>query len=129
MAAVSPSVFIYHIFMDNDVVVMNSLTALQAAWIIDDTDEEDSDAKDDDDDDEGDDGMVLDEGESGFPSQKGTNNPDFEEDQASLYLRDSDEETENDSVMMVCLFDVQFCCNFYIINYKELPAICSCVSL
>ncbi|XP_021284991.1 pre-rRNA-processing protein TSR1 homolog [Herrania umbratica] len=73
----------------------------QAAWIIDDTDEEDSDAKDedDDDDDEDDDGMVLDEGESGFPSQEGANNPDFE-DQASLYLRDSDEETENDSVMM-----------------------------
>ncbi|EOY15232.1 Pre-rRNA-processing protein TSR1 isoform 2 [Theobroma cacao] len=73
----------------------------QAAWIIDDTDEEDSDAKDEDadDDDEDDDGMVLDEGESGFPSQEGTNNPDFE-DQASLYLRDSDEETENDSVMM-----------------------------
>ncbi|XWS24589.1 hypothetical protein CRYUN_Cryun28dG0116000 [Craigia yunnanensis] len=69
----------------------------QAAWIIDDTDEEDSDAKDDD---KGDDGMILDGGESGFPSQEGTNNPDFEEDQASLYLKDSDEETENDSVMM-----------------------------
>ncbi|XP_039055690.1 pre-rRNA-processing protein TSR1 homolog [Hibiscus syriacus] len=71
----------------------------QAAWIIDDTDEEDSTAEDDDDDDD-EDGMVLDEGESGFPSQEVTNNPDFEEDQTSLYLRDSDEETENDSVMM-----------------------------
>ncbi|KAL4271373.1 hypothetical protein GQ457_13G007810 [Hibiscus cannabinus] len=70
----------------------------QAAWIIDDTDEEDSGTEDDGDEDE--DGMVLDGGESGFPSQEGTNNPDFEEDQASLYLRDSDEETENDSVMM-----------------------------
>ncbi|XVE94426.1 hypothetical protein REPUB_Repub02eG0007500 [Reevesia pubescens] len=72
----------------------------QAAWIIDDTDEDNSDAKDDGDDSKDDDGMVLDEGESGFPSQEGTNNPDFDEDQGSLYLRDSDEETENDSVMM-----------------------------
>ncbi|XP_022772570.1 pre-rRNA-processing protein TSR1 homolog isoform X2 [Durio zibethinus] len=72
----------------------------QAAWIVDDTDEEHSDAKDDGDDDEDDDGMVLDEGESGFPSQEGANNLDFDEDQASLYLRDSDEETENDSMMM-----------------------------
>ncbi|XVF35842.1 hypothetical protein REPUB_Repub19eG0005900 [Reevesia pubescens] len=72
----------------------------QAAWIIDDTDEEDSDAKDDGDDDKDDDGMVVDEGESGFPSQEGIHNPDFDEDQASLFLRDSDEETENDSVMM-----------------------------
>ncbi|OMO79048.1 pre-rRNA-processing protein, partial [Corchorus capsularis] len=63
-----------------------------AAWIIEDTDEEDSDAEDDD-------GMVLDEGEKGFPSQEGTKNPDFE-DQASLYLKDSDEETENDSIMI-----------------------------
>ncbi|OMP03080.1 Pre-rRNA-processing protein TSR1 isoform 1 [Corchorus capsularis] len=69
----------------------------QAAWIIEDTDEEDSDAEGDDD--EEDDGMVLDEGERGFPSQEGTRNPDFE-DQASLYLRDSDEETENDSMMI-----------------------------
>ncbi|XWS25999.1 hypothetical protein CRYUN_Cryun27aG0116100 [Craigia yunnanensis] len=72
----------------------------QAAWIIDDIYEEDSNAKDDGDDFEDDDGMVLDEGESGFPSQEGANNPDFDEDQASLYLRDSDEETENDSMMM-----------------------------
>lgn len=70
----------------------------QAAWIIDDTDEEDSDANDDGYED--DDGMVLDEGESGHPGQEGINNPDFDEDQASLYLRDSDEETENDSMMM-----------------------------
>ncbi|GKV31312.1 hypothetical protein SLEP1_g40013 [Rubroshorea leprosula] len=67
----------------------------QAAWIVDNTDEEDSDTDNDDDD-----GMVLDEGESGFHSQGGTNNQDFEEDQASLNLRDSDDETENDSVMM-----------------------------
>ncbi|MBA0755018.1 hypothetical protein Gogos_021025 [Gossypium gossypioides] len=77
----------------------------QAAWIVDDTDGEDSGVENDGDDDEDDDGMLLDEGESGFPSQEDTNNPDFEEDQASLHLRDSDEETENDSVMMVCLFD------------------------
>ena len=112
MAAVSPSVFIYHLFMDNDVVVMNSLTALQAAWIINDTDEEDSDAKDDGDDFEDDDGMVLDERESGFPSQEGANNPDFDEEQASLYLRDSDEETENDSMMMVRLFDASVLMQF-----------------
>ncbi|OMO82444.1 hypothetical protein COLO4_23021 [Corchorus olitorius] len=70
-----------------------------AAWIIEDTDEEDSDAEDDEDDV----GMVLDEGERGFPSQEGTKNPDFE-DQASLYFRDSDEETENDSIMIVYCF-------------------------
>ncbi|GLT75573.1 hypothetical protein SLA2020_472880 [Shorea laevis] len=67
----------------------------QAAWIVDDVDEEDSDTDNDDDD-----RMVLDEGESGFHSQEGTNNQDFEEDQASLNLRDSDDETANDSVMM-----------------------------
>ncbi|TYJ49091.1 hypothetical protein E1A91_A01G110600v1 [Gossypium mustelinum] len=72
----------------------------QAAWIVDDTDGEDSGVENDGDDDEDDDGMLLDEGESGFPSQEDTNNSDFEEDQASLHLRDSDEETENDSVMM-----------------------------
>ncbi|KAG8503000.1 hypothetical protein CXB51_000983 [Gossypium anomalum] len=68
----------------------------QAAWIVDDTDGEDSGVENDGDDD----GMLLDEGESGFPSQEDTSNPGFEEDQASLHLRDSDEETENDSVMM-----------------------------
>ncbi|XP_012464860.2 uncharacterized protein LOC105783761 [Gossypium raimondii] len=72
----------------------------QAAWIVDDTDGEDSGVENDGEDDEDEDGMLLDEGESGFPSQEDTNNPDFEEDQASLHLRDSDEETENDSVMM-----------------------------
>ncbi|KAB2096428.1 hypothetical protein ES319_A01G107700v1 [Gossypium barbadense] len=72
----------------------------QAAWIVDDADGEDSGVENDGDDDEDDYGMLLDEGDSGFPSQEDTNNPDFEEDQASLHLRDSDEETENDSVMM-----------------------------
>lgn len=96
--------------MDSDLVVMNSLTSLQAAWIIDDTDEEDSDANDDGYED--DDGMVLDEGESGHPGQEGINNPDFDEDQASLYLRDSDEETENDSMMMVSRFDASFLLQF-----------------
>ncbi|KAK9269852.1 hypothetical protein L1049_025425 [Liquidambar formosana] len=67
----------------------------QAAWIVDDTDDEDSDSSND-----VDDGMVLDERGSGFP--EGSNNLDLDDDQASLSLnfRDSDEETEVDSVMM-----------------------------
>ncbi|KAA3467147.1 pre-rRNA-processing protein TSR1-like protein [Gossypium australe] len=39
----------------------------QAAWIVDDTDGEDSGVENDGDDDKDDDGMLLDEGESGFP--------------------------------------------------------------
>lgn len=58
---------------------------------MDDTDEEDLDSDDEAD------GMVLDERE---------NEDDLSDDQASLNLRDSDEETDVDSVMMVS-FDVQ----------------------
>ncbi|KAE8057373.1 hypothetical protein FH972_014074 [Carpinus fangiana] len=67
----------------------------QAAWIVDNTDEEDSDS-----DDEADDGMVLDEQESDFPYQKGSKNFDLDDDQASLNLKDSDEETDVHSMMM-----------------------------
>lgn len=69
---------------------------LQAAWIVDDTDEEDSDS------DVEADGMVLDEREGDFPSHEGNNNIDLsDDDQASLNFRDYDEETEVDTVMMV----------------------------
>nr|XP_023883569.1 pre-rRNA-processing protein TSR1 homolog [Quercus suber]POE71455.1 pre-rrna-processing protein tsr1 like [Quercus suber] len=67
----------------------------QAAWIVDDTDEEDLDSND-----EADDGMVLDKQESDFPDQEGTNNLDLDDDQRSLNLKDSDEETDVDSMMM-----------------------------
>ncbi|XP_044511758.1 pre-rRNA-processing protein TSR1 homolog isoform X1 [Mangifera indica] len=67
----------------------------QAAWIVDDTDEDDSDI-----DDNADDDMVLDQEESGFAGQERTKNSDFDDDQASLAFRYSDDETENDSVMM-----------------------------
>lgn len=69
---------------------------LQAAWIVDDTDERSSDS-----DDNNDDGMVLDENERGIANQEHMHEPDFEDDQASLNFRESDEETENNSVMMV----------------------------
>ncbi|XP_030930018.1 pre-rRNA-processing protein TSR1 homolog [Quercus lobata] len=66
----------------------------QAAWIVDDTDE-DLDSND-----EADDGMALDKQESDFPDQEGTNNLDLDDDQRSLNLKDSDEETDIDSMMM-----------------------------
>lgn len=75
---------------------MGFIYALQAAWIVDNTDEEDSDS-----DDEADDGMVLDEQESDFLHQKGSKNFDLDDDQASLNLKDSDEETDVHSMMMV----------------------------
>ena len=75
---------------------MGFIYVLQAAWIVDNTDEEDSDS-----DDEADDGMVLDEQESDFPHQKGSKNFDLDDDQASLNLKDSDEETDVHSMMMV----------------------------
>ncbi|XP_057956739.1 uncharacterized protein LOC131150170 isoform X2 [Malania oleifera] len=70
----------------------------QAAWILDGTDGEDSERDHDSDLD----GMVLDEGQSGFPGQESTGNLDVDDDQASLSLnlRDSDEETEVDSMMV-----------------------------
>ncbi|KDP36805.1 hypothetical protein JCGZ_08096 [Jatropha curcas] len=67
----------------------------QAAWILDDTDEEDSDSGS-----EADDGMVLDETERYGPGAEGADNSEFDDDQASLDLRNSDEETESDSLMM-----------------------------
>lgn len=72
----------------------------QAAWIVDDSDVDDSDSDGGDD---ADDGMVLDEGETSIPGQYGRDELDFDDDQASLHLNDkeSDEETEADSVMMV----------------------------
>lgn len=67
----------------------------QAAWIVDDTDDEDSDIDGDADDD-----MVMDERGSFLPGQDNSDNIDLYDDQASLNLRDSDEETEVDSMMM-----------------------------
>lgn len=71
------------------------ISEYQAAWIVDDSDVDYSDS------DEGeDDGMIVDDSENGFPDQKFENGFEFDEDQASLNLRDSDEETETESVMM-----------------------------
>lgn len=75
---------------------------MQAAWIVDGTDEEDSDNDDD-----ADDGMVLDQEESGFPGYEGTNNSDFDDDEASLNFRYSDDGTETESVMMVSQFFIK----------------------
>ncbi|CAB4281249.1 unnamed protein product [Prunus armeniaca] len=68
----------------------------QAAWIVDGTDEEGSST----DEDEEADGMVLDEGDIGYPGQEGTNYSDLSDDQASSSFGDSDGETDVDSVMM-----------------------------
>lgn len=67
----------------------------QAAWIVDDSDL-------DDDSDTDDDGMVLDENMSSFPGLKDYEKMESDDDQASLHLtaRDSDEETDADTVMM-----------------------------
>jgi len=67
---------------------------LQAAWIVDETDEEDSDNGDSDDN-----GMVLDRGEDS--NQEGRYEQEFEDDGKSLNLRDIDTETQNESEMMV----------------------------
>ncbi|XP_022850646.1 pre-rRNA-processing protein TSR1 homolog [Olea europaea var. sylvestris] len=66
----------------------------QAAWIVDDSDADEVYINEDEDD-----GMVLDDVESVFPVQK---HEDFEldDDQGSLFLRESDEETETDSIVM-----------------------------
>ncbi|XP_024020075.1 pre-rRNA-processing protein TSR1 homolog [Morus notabilis] len=66
----------------------------QAAWIVDDTDEDDLDSDDEAD------GMILDEREVDFPSHQDNNNFDLSDDRASLNLRDSDEETDVDTVML-----------------------------
>ncbi|KAM1377841.1 hypothetical protein FF1_039295 [Malus domestica] len=64
----------------------------QAAWIVDDTDEEESSTDDEAD------GMILDERDGGYPGQDDNNYSDESDDQASI--RDSDGETDVDSVMM-----------------------------
>lgn len=69
----------------------------QAAWIVDDIDEDGSDSSEDAD---ANDGMVLDEGEGGFSGQEGSDMKDFDDDQASLHIRDSDDESEADSMVM-----------------------------
>ncbi|KAL7613925.1 hypothetical protein Lser_V15G04929 [Lactuca serriola] len=70
----------------------------QAAWIVDDSDVSGTDS---DDDSENGNGMVVDEGgEYDIPGQGGSRKFDLDDDQASLKLRDSDDETEADSMMM-----------------------------
>ncbi|KAK9135740.1 hypothetical protein Syun_015070 [Stephania yunnanensis] len=64
----------------------------QAAWIVDDVIEEDSESGEDEDD-----GMVLDE--NNVSGNKGAYNSEFDEDEASLNLRDFDGETEADTMM------------------------------
>lgn len=58
---------------------------------------------DSDNEDEDDNGMVLDGMETSFSGQVGCEKSGLDDDQASLNLRDSDEETEADSVMMVSI--------------------------
>ncbi|KAL6492972.1 hypothetical protein OROGR_032731 [Orobanche gracilis] len=72
------------------------ISEYQAAWIVDDSDVDYAGS------DEGgdDDGMVLDDGENSFLEKKHDNGFEFDDDQASLNLRDSGDETETDSVMM-----------------------------
>ncbi|GAU30187.1 hypothetical protein TSUD_311380 [Trifolium subterraneum] len=65
----------------------------QAAWIINESDEEVSDSDNED-------GMVLDEGD-GFPGQEGNKYLDLDGDGASLRLGDSEDETDNESMMEV----------------------------
>jgi pre-rRNA-processing protein TSR1 len=67
----------------------------QAAWIINESDEEVSGSDNED-------GMVLDEGD-GFPGQEGNKYLDLDGDGASLGFEDYEDETDNDSVMMVSL--------------------------
>ena len=72
---------------------------------MDDTDEEDLDCDNEAD------GMVLDEREIDFARHGDTNDDNLSDDQATLNLRDSDEETDVDSVMMVrlYLYHLSFC--------------------
>ncbi|XP_075520704.1 uncharacterized protein LOC142553986 isoform X2 [Primulina tabacum] len=67
----------------------------QAAWIIDDSDDNYPDSDED-----GGNGMVVEDGEACSSDQKVENGFELDEDQASLNLRDSDEETDLDSSMM-----------------------------
>lgn len=82
---------------------------------------DDSDVDYSDSDEAGDDGMILDDAGNGFPNQKFENGSEFDDDQASLNLRDSDEETETDSVMMVGTCNTG--CRFSLITYEEM---CQC---
>lgn len=70
---------------------------LQAAWIVEDTD--------DDSDEDHSDGMILDEGQNDSSGHKENTFSDFDEDQASLSLsmRDFDGETEADTAMTVSI--------------------------
>ncbi|XP_052202263.1 uncharacterized protein LOC127808008 [Diospyros lotus] len=76
----------------------------QAAWIIDDSDLDDSENNDDDSEinDDAVDGMVLDETNGVFANREHNRKLELDDDQTSLQLdlKDSDEETEVDSVMM-----------------------------
>ncbi|KAL6547710.1 hypothetical protein OROHE_009415 [Orobanche hederae] len=72
----------------------SGISEYQGAWIVDDSDVDYSDSECEDD------GMVVDDGENGFPGQRLQNDFEFDDDQASLDLRDSDEETETESVEM-----------------------------
>ncbi|KAI3724622.1 hypothetical protein L2E82_36405 [Cichorium intybus] len=67
----------------------------QAAWIVDDSDVSGTDSDND-----SENGMVVDEGEYDIHNQGQNRKFDLDDDQASLKLRDSDEETEADSMMM-----------------------------
>lgn len=68
---------------------------------MDETDEEDSDNGDSDDN-----GMVLDKGEDS--NQERTYDQEFEDDEQSFNVRDIDNETQNDSEMMVSILATYF---------------------
>ena len=53
--------------------------------------------------------MVLDRGEDQYSNQ----DQDFEDDKETLYVQDMDNETHNDSEMMVSFFSI------YAANYKQ----------
>ncbi|KZV16533.1 hypothetical protein F511_11365 [Dorcoceras hygrometricum] len=73
----------------------------QAAWIMDDFDDDYPDSDEDGAEaEDGADGMVVEDGETCSFNQKVENDSELDEDQASLNLRDSDEESELDSSMM-----------------------------
>ncbi|KAL6544144.1 hypothetical protein OROGR_010641 [Orobanche gracilis] len=70
----------------------SGISEYQATRIVDDSvDYSDS---------EGEDGMVVDDDENGFPDQKLQNDFEFVDDQVSLNMRNSDVETETESVLM-----------------------------
>lgn len=85
---------------------------------MDGTDEEGSST----DEDEEADGMVLDEGDIGYPGQEGTKYSDLSDDQASLSFGNSDGETDVDSVMMVslaCLLFMHQCDFSALLTYQH----------